>query len=417
MKVLWLVNVKLPEISKIQGQENVTYTGGWLSGLYNCLIQHEQIDKLMICYPTKRKKEHGGELKTVFVSFNESNLNTLKNYFIDILNEFQPDIVHIHGTEFEYSYIMSKAVKECGISNKTVCSIQGLVSVYSEHFFGGIEEHIYKKRTISEYLSKNSLMDQKKSYQKRGELEIELIKSIPNIIGRTSWDKACVTLINPNVRYFHCNEILRQNFYTGTWDYDKCKKHSVMLSQGTKPIKGLHMAIKALGIVNQFYPDVTAYVAGENIFDKSSPRYGGTYARYIRNLVNENNLSDKIIFTGVLQVNEMKKMMLNSNVFLLASSIENSPNSLGEAMIMGVPCIASDVGGVMDMMAPFEEGYIYPFNEYYKMAYYIMDVFSKGENISEMTNKASKKAKSTHDPDNNTKEMLTIYNKITQGVW
>lgn len=42
--------------------------------------------------------------------------------------------------------------------------------------------------------------------------------------------------------------------------------------------------------------------------------------------------------------------MLNANMFLLPSAIENSPNALGEAQMLGVPCVSSRVGGVEDMI-------------------------------------------------------------------
>ena len=306
---------------------------------------------------------------------------------------------------------MQKAADDLGVGDRTICSIQGLVSIYAEHFFGGMEEHEYRKRTVYERIKKKSLMDTYQDYCERGEAEIKLLKSTSNVIGRTSWDKACIYLINPEANYYHCNEILRSNFYTSKWEYGKCEKHSIMLSQGTKPIKGLQMAIKALSIIVGFYPDTIMYVAGNNILDNRVATRN-SYVKYIKSLIGKYNLANKVVFTGALQAEEMKQRMLNSNVFLLPSSIENSPNSLGEAMILGVPCVASDVGGVSDMMEHEEEGYIYPFNEYYKMAYYIIEIFNKGAQIEEMGFKAARKARITHNPEKNTKELLKIYHRI-----
>ena len=42
-------------------------------------------------------------------------------------------------------------------------------------------------------------------------------------------------------------------------------------------------------------------------------------------------------------------------MFLLPSSCENSPNSLGEAMLLGMPCVASNAGGIPDMLAAGRE--------------------------------------------------------------
>lgn len=415
MNILWLTNVKLPEIYQIQSQRNRTYVGGWLSGLYNGIITDNNVEKIMICYPQSGEQEKGSKDKTSFCSFDKNDVGNLQDYFIKIINEFGPDVIHIHGTEFEYAYIMVKAATYCQLAQKIVCSIQGLVSVYAKHFYAGIPEKVFRKKTVIERIKKTGLEALKDSYEKRGEKEIKLIREVYNIVGRTTWDKACINLINPNARYFHCNEILRKEFYCGNWNYDSCEKHSVFLSQGAKPIKGLHMAIRALGIVKRYYPDVVAYVAGDNILDNKIGIHQSTYASYISELIDENKLVGNIIFTGPLTAEQMKDKMLRSNVFVLPSSIENSPNSLGEAMLLGVPCIASDVGGVVDMITPGVEGYVYPFDEYYKLAYYLIDVFSKEERIRDMSEAASERAKITHDTYVNSREMLSIYTEVAKG--
>jgi glycosyltransferase involved in cell wall biosynthesis len=41
------------------------------------------------------------------------------------------------------------------------------------------------------------------------------------------------------------------------------------------------------------------------------------------------------------------------------SSIENSPNSLGEAMLLGMPCVSADVGGIASIFTDGEDGLLY----------------------------------------------------------
>ncbi len=50
----------------------------------------------------------------------------------------------------------------------------------------------------------------------------------------------------------------------------------------------------------------------------------------------------------------MRQQFLLAETYLLCSSIENSPNSLGEAMLTGVPCAAAAVGGVPSMLSEKE---------------------------------------------------------------
>lgn len=412
MKILWLVNVKMPEIYQIQGLENQTYMGGWLSGLVREITADEELSRIMICYPAQ-KEESGESGKITFHSFRPDDSGLLQR-FQALLCDFAPDVIHIHGTEFSHSNTMAVAAEKNKMIHRVVCSIQGLVSVYAEHFFAGIPERVIKKKSLPEILHKSSLSALKQSYEERAKSEIALLQRVRNVVGRTSWDRACVKLINPKAQYFPCNEIMRQPFYSGKWDYNSCEKYSIFLSQGAKPIKGLHMAIKALGIVKKYYPEATAYVAGENIFASRHPFLRSAYAAYIGRLIRENGLSGKIIFTGPLSAPQMKERMLKSNAFVLPSSIENSPNSLGEAMLLGVPCIASNVGGIADMLTPNLEGYLYPFDEYYKLAYYLMEIFAAGEKISDMAAAASKRANITHSPSINSKNMMSIYKEIAK---
>ena len=105
----------------------------------------------------------------------------------------------------------------------------------------------------------------------------------------------------------------------------------------------------------------------------------------------------------------MKKAYLHSNVFVLPSTIENSPNSLGEAMLLGVPCVAADVGGVTSMMDHKEEGYVYQSTAAYMLAHYICGVFDMEERAESVGLAARGHARKTHDPQQNLQDLLAIY--------
>ena len=87
------------------------------------------------------------------------------------------------------------------------------------------------------------------------------------------------------------------------------------------------------------------------------------------------DLERNVVFTGPLDEEKMCQRYLKSNVFVCPSSIENSPNSLGEAMVLGVPCVASDVGGVSDMLKHKEEGFVYQTDAPYMLAHYVCEIF------------------------------------------
>ena len=110
----------------------------------------------------------------------------------------------------------------------------------------------------------------------------------------------------------------------------------------------------------------------------------------------------------------MKSMYMKANVFVSASSIENSPNSLGEAMLLGVPCVSSRVGGVHNLMEHGKEGYVYPADEIYMLAYYICDLFGDYKKACEFGKRARHHAMKTHDPILNRERLADIYSIIAK---
>ena len=94
------------------------------------------------------------------------------------------------------------------------------------------------------------------------------------------------------------------------------------------------------------------------------------------------------------------------------STIENSPNSLGEAMLLGVPCISSDVGGVKNMLVHNLEGYIYQADAPYMIAYYVKKVFNDANCALIISKNAKSHAGKTHNRDENLKILLKIYREL-----
>ena len=52
---------------------------------------------------------------------------------------------------------------------------------------------------------------------------------------------------------------------------------------------------------------------------------------------------------GLLPAEDIKQRMLAAHVSVVSSSAENSPNTLGEAMMLGVPSVAAYAGGMPSM--------------------------------------------------------------------
>ena len=411
MRVLWVTNVPLPEASILLGELPSPF-GGWLINSSMLISKLDNLD-LTISFPSnKLKKINGSSIK--YYTFN-NNINDIEKDFNHILNEVNPDLVHIYGTELPHTLTVIKICKKQ--NKKVIISIQGLVSTIAEHYLSGIPYKIQKNYTFRDFIKRDNIIQQKNKFYQKGLLEIEAIKNVEHIIGRTSFDRLCINNINPNANYYHCNEILRSCFYDYKWSSTKIEKYSIFVSQGTYTIKGLHYMIKALPIILKKYPSTKMYVSGGNIFKFATLKNKlkiTTYAKYINKLINYYNVENSIEFIGLLNEKEMCKRYLKSNVFVCPSIIENSPNSLGEAMLLGVPCVASYVGGIPDLINHNDEGYLYQHDAPYMLASYICEIFQNDNIAKKISNNARERAIRTHDQVINTNKLHEIYTSIYQ---
>jgi len=423
MKVLWLCNIMLPEIA-LALNEKPSYTGGWMTGLLDDL-QEDPNYQFAVCFPVTHGKSDisgkTGKLRYYSFSFQTSlakKINILEKRFLDVLNDFRPNIVHIFGTEYAHTLAMLKAGKKYNIAEKMVVSIQGMVSVYAQHYYGGIPTKDIYMFSLRDLIKRDNVYFAARNFRCRGKLEFESIKLCQNVIGRTDWDKACTEQINKNIRYFHCNETLRDAFYRNQWSLKNCKRHSLFVSQWYNPIKGFHHVLYAVKILSEVYPDIHVYTTGENPLDKNIRKriLRSHYTNYIGKLIRQYKLEKHVTFLGTLNPEDMCMAYINTHIFVSASSIENSPNSVGEAMILGVPTISSDVGGVKNMLVHEQEGYIYPFDEPYMLAYYIKKIFDNDELALNFSKNAKCHAMTTHGRQRNSERTRLIYDWIYNGT-
>ncbi|OGO87635.1 MAG: hypothetical protein A2Y15_02285 [Clostridiales bacterium GWF2_36_10] len=329
-------------------------------------------------------------------------------FFENIIRKEKPDIIHIWGTEFAHSYDMVKAAAKFGMKNKIIISIQGLVSVYTKHYCAFLPDKVCRSYSFKDKVKSRSIYKEQKSFENRGINEIKAIRGVDYVIGRTDWDYACTKQMNSDVNYFFCNETLRDSFYKQEWNLNNCKRHSIFLSQSSYPIKGFHLALEAFITVLQQYPDAHLYTTGSDIFTIPFWRLT-SYQKHLSKIIIENDIKTKVSFLGNLSEQEMCDQYKKSHVFVSASSIENSPNSIGEAMLLGVPVISSDVGGVKNLMEHEKEGFIYQADAPYMLAFYINKIFSDDELVLKFSKNEKEHARFTHDRKVNLDNLINIY--------
>lgn len=418
MKVLWITNILFPEaISLLASDSELKASGGWMLGLADALVATQKV-KLSVATVSPLVSSltivEGKNIVYYVIPYGKGFLKYNKSYeafWIEIYKRCNPDIVHIHGTEYSHGLAFLNVCP----NSKTVISVQGLTSVYYNYYYSGLAKfEILRNITFRDLVRCDSLFSAKRKFKERGDsVEKRMLSQVHHIIGRTSWDKAHTWAINPNAAYYFCNETLRPEFYDGSsWNYEKCLKHSIFLSQAGYPIKGLHQVIKAMPLILREYPDTKVLIAGIDITKcesfKDRIRLTG-YGKIIRRMIKKYHIEKHVEFLGPMNAEEMKQAYLRCNVFVCPSTIENSPNSLGEAQILGVPCVSSYVGGVPDMMK-CEEKRLYRFDDIEMLAYNVVNVFKDSSKASYSI--VCDNALRRHDGKSNAEQLLTIYKTI-----
>ncbi|MBO7520308.1 MAG: glycosyltransferase [Clostridia bacterium] len=420
MKLLWIINRNIPQISEHCNPDKIS-DAGWISSALDD-IRNNANPEIVVCFYDPMPITHGHINGITYYSFNENSFTklytSLEVFFINVIEKENPDIIHIFGTEYPHSLSAVRACEKTHMLDKCVINIQGLISHCAEKYYAGLPVSAIHGFTPRDFLKMDNVYFQRRAFRKRGKYETKAIKTAKNIIGRTDWDCACVKKINPSINYFPCNESLRDCFYDKQWNYDTCEKHSIFISQGYYPLKGMHHALKAFSEILKKYPDAHLYTTDAN--EESRPlfyrlKHTTFYQLYIKRIIKRYNLKGKITFLGELNGPGMQDRYLKSNVFLLCSSLENSSNSLGEAMALGVPCISSYVGGITSLISHNTEGFLYPFDEPYMISYYIDKIFSDYKLANSLSKNARAHALITHSRDTNRNRLKEIYDLILEN--
>lgn len=419
MKILWLVNILMPELSEHLGRE-ATVFGGWLIGAMNAVRDNGH--KLVIC-TTRDDVELCGRYEVRGVTYYvvpSCDVPSMQTSFRPILEREKPDLVHLYGTEFEQAWALASLTDP----NKTLVSVQGLVSRYAEHVFGGVPEKIARDNALHRLLRRfrkggRSIELQRQNYLVRAEAEINTLKRVRYVNGGTAWGDNCARLLQPDVKLLPCELILRDSFYTGRlWELENIEKHSIFTVYNY-PIKGFDMFLHGLKWIVQRFPDTHVYVAGNRCAYRN---YHGLrklimdlapdYDWYVQGLIEQYGLKDHIIFLGYLSEEQMHERLIRSNVFVSAAAIENHCTSLCEAMIAGVPCVASCVGGLQELVDHGKGGFLYPFNETYMMAAYVCRIFEDLELAKSVSQRGHEHAARVFDREQNCKALLDMYDVI-----
>lgn len=415
MKVLWF---SLSPCGSLRRNNAKRVIQGWMISLEDVLKQNTDIE-LEVAYFSDKKEDaftydgvkyypmyikRGNGILAKFIETyrtTESVDKQSKTVMLDVVKQSAPDLIHIHGTEQSFGLIAED------IKHIPICySLQGLLAPISERFFAGYTEtQINKYRGLYAKLRGTTATHDYRRINKKGEREINFIKDAKYILGRTEWDRAICRMLNPKAEYFVINEILRPPFYTTRWRKEKFGKPLqllTVLSPG-QIYKGYETLLKAASLLKQHFGNDFVW----NVAGYTTNNWLADIGHKIQKTTNK---KCNINLCGLVNAEELAKMLADTDIYIQTSHIENSPNSLCEAMLVGVPVIATNVGGTETMLQGC--GTLIPDGDPYIMAATIIKVAENFDNAKQKSVKGIDIAISRHNKNEIALQLKETYNHI-----
>lgn len=415
MRLLWVVNIVLPQAAHIIDEKETAF-GGWISQMVNRLAKKQDIVLAVVAKTNKVKdviKHHHNGVTYYFVPQRKRNKFDVEEiYCRNVLKDWKPNLLHAEGTETQFTYRMLNLWR-----GKNIVSMQGIINGYEPYEYGNLQiDKLLLSTSIRDILFGFSLLLNKRiKFLPRLNFEKKTIELAQHIFGRTLWDKAHAYHLNPKAPYFNCNRTLRPSFYRES-NRSNVEPFSIFIGNASNPRKGAHFVIKAIANIIDEFPDINLHIAGNSPFPKGlfdwKKKVG--YPNYLLRLIRKYDLEDKVCFSGILNEKQMADYLSKMSIYILPSTIENSPNTLGEAMILGVPCIVAVTGGTPQMAVDENEALFYRDNDDKLLAYQIRRILIEDGLASKLSINGGKRARLNHDPQVNFDALIDAYKVILE---
>lgn len=408
MRILWTTNEPLPAVQCYYGRGEIKGSGGWMGALLSHLKRVQGLELAVVCatnVPTDTSFTEDGVTYFVIAQrryFPEYQRKMLLEKFAGIVQGWKPDLIHIHGSERFYGLLAERP--DCQVP--MLITIQGILCACASwhNTFGTLSiSQLLAAFSLWETVTLRGVFSQWLLSIHSASIERRIYRAVRNFGGRTRWDRAWLRLLAPQARYFSVGEILRDEFYHHHWRLENCRPYQIIFTNAGHPRRGTDVLLEAVGILRQEFPDISLCLVGQI---PANSRWGRTMQRKLT------RLGGMVRQTGALSAAEIANELCNSHVFVLPSFIENSPNSLCEAQLLGLPTVASHVGGVSTLVEAERDGLLFPAGDAPLLAEQIARIFRDNDLARRLGQAAAVIAHQRHDPKTVVEQLTGAYSQI-----
>ncbi|MGV8084616.1 MAG: glycosyltransferase family 4 protein [Coriobacteriia bacterium] len=129
----------------------------------------------------------------------------------------------------------------------------------------------------------------------------------------------------------------------------------VLVPAAIIPRKDQVSLVRAAAIIKQTIPNLSMHFAG-SLSDTA-------YVQEVLQEIDRAGLADAVTLLGPLSADELREEYRSASLVALASRQESAPMAIIEAMAAGLPVVATDAGGVPDMIQDGANGFVVPRND------------------------------------------------------
>lgn len=312
----------------------------------------------------------------------------------EIIEDFRPDLIHVWGSESYFGLV--SLVTDIPV----ILHIQGILNPYLNAFlppFVSWRDYrfvsLQPKKLITNYI-------QRKTWEVSCYRERTIHNNIKYYLGRTDWDERVTHILNPISLYFHVDEILRDCFYEPS-EREIPDKLTIVTTISQPLYKGFDLVLK------------TAKILKENLsLDFEWRCFGNIDPSVQERMIGIRHEEVCVKLMGVATQQQLREAELNATCYFHSSYIDNSPNSLCEAQMLGVPVIATNVGGLPSLIENGVTGFLIPANDPYQGAYLIEQIYKDRLLNTNIGNNGRKVAQKRHDKDTIRKQIISVYEMV-----
>ncbi len=330
----------------------------------------------------------------------ESQEENLVNAYVEIAEDYKPDLIQVFGSEHSYGLVAER------VKIPVVLHIQGIMNPYFKAFLPpGVSWQQYIMTPPSAASIMHKIYTRKK-WERACHREVRIFRAVHYYLGRTEWDHAQVRKYNPDAKFFYGGEILRQPFYDADIDaissIPSTLKLVTTISEPT--YKGLDLVLRAGKTLKDDY--------GLGFEWKV---YGNVNPSFFEKITGITAAEAGVTISGVATAEELVDAISRASMYVHPSYIDNSPNSVCEAQLLGAAVVATNVGGVPSLIDDGETGFLVRSGNADEIAERVVALYRNKTLLRKVGHQARKVALKRHDRTSITSSLLECYAEVIKA--